>query len=117
MDIELRVRGGRRADWLPLLRARLMLALRRFGSWLSRVRVNLDDVNGPRGGQDKRCTLLLATRDGRQLRIAEQTDDWKTAFASALDRAAQQLRKLHERASAHRHPSTHGVFDDAQLSR
>jgi hypothetical protein len=100
MEIELRMRGdhrAHRADWLPLLRERLKLALRRFSGEVTRVRVHLDDVNGPRGGQDKRCVLALSTRDGRQVRLSEQTDHWTTAFAAALERATASLRRQHNR--------------------
>lgn len=98
MQIELTLRGGHRAErqpWLAWLRQRLQQALRRFRHHVVRVWVSLDDVNGPRGGRDKRCALHVATRDGHRWQVSEQTESWHTAFAQALGRAAELLRRRH----------------------
>ena len=38
------------------------LALGRFGARVSRVTVRVADVNGPRGGDDKRCRIAVAVQ-------------------------------------------------------
>lgn len=54
----------------PVLRAhitdRVRLAVRRFGRYVRAARVYLRDVNGPRGGADKECRIVVEVpRDGR----------------------------------------------------
>jgi putative sigma-54 modulation protein len=38
---------------------RLCFALERFARRISRVRVSVGDLNGPRGGIDKRCRVAI----------------------------------------------------------
>ncbi len=40
---------------------RVRFALRRLSSLVPRARVQFSDVNGPRGGVDKRCQVELST--------------------------------------------------------
>ncbi len=39
---------------------RLHFALSRFGARILHVAVRLEDINGPRGGVDKRCRIVVA---------------------------------------------------------
>ena len=72
---------------LAVRRARFVM--RRLGWLVPRARVQLSDVNGPRGGIDKRCQLELKT-DGRGcVVITAVARDWRSALDSALGRAAQ----------------------------
>ncbi|MCA9728905.1 MAG: HPF/RaiA family ribosome-associated protein [Candidatus Eisenbacteria bacterium] len=41
------------------IRRRLDFALRKYGSQVQTVTVRLTDVNGPRGGVDKRCSITV----------------------------------------------------------
>jgi hypothetical protein len=50
--------GGQLRD---LSIARVRFALRRLASGVPRAKVQLSDVNGPRGGVDKRCQVELST--------------------------------------------------------
>ena len=72
---------------------RLKFVMRRLGSFVSRARVRLSDVNGPRGGVDKRCLVELKTDAGGTVVITAASHDWRTAIDDALARAAQVMRR------------------------
>ncbi len=73
-------------------------ALRRFRGRLRRVRVVFDDENGPRGGVDTRCRLMLETRHGRPVVTQGLASDAQGALRMALDRARARLRGRRLRA-------------------
>ena len=72
---------------------RLSFALSRFGSKISRTSVHLTDLNGPKGGIDKQCKIVLALR-GVQPVIVEVID---TSWPAAIDRAANRLGQTVQR--------------------
>jgi len=72
---------------------RIRFALGRFAARLSRVAVRLGDVNGPRGGIDKRCWIHLELR-GKALTIEEVDAD----LYVAIDRASERAGRATERA-------------------
>lgn len=63
---------------------RLSFALGRFESRVARATVRLTDVNGPRGGVDKRCRILVALGSAGSL----ATEDTDPNLHTAIDRAA-----------------------------
>ena len=67
---------------------RLGFALGRFAPRISRVRVQLEDLNGPKGGPDKRCTLRVR---GRRWKTVVQAT--ASSEAEALDLAARRARR------------------------
>lgn len=83
------------------VRSRLDFALGHFSGQIRRVDVRLADLNGPRGGVDKRCRVSVALQHGGEL-VAESTDE---RLASAVDQAAhrmaRRLAKHFDRAHAH----------------
>ncbi len=81
---------------------RLQFVLRRLRGLVSRARLRLSDINGPRGGVDKRCQIELATASAGTLVISATTRDWRSAINSALARAGRLLLRqgLRDRATA-----------------
>ncbi|HET8712158.1 MAG TPA: HPF/RaiA family ribosome-associated protein [Gemmatimonadales bacterium] len=67
---------------------RLGLALDRFDHRIDRVQVRLEDVNGPRGGEDKRCRVQVS---GSAWRI--QVEGVGASFEHAIDAAAARARR------------------------
>ena len=53
----------------------------------------MSDVNGPRGGIDKRCQVELRTDGAGSVVIASTASDWRTALDNALARAARFLMR------------------------
>lgn len=76
---------------------RLKFVLRRLGNFVARARLRLSDVNGPRGGVDKRCQVELKTDAGGTVVITAASNDWRTAIDDALARAAQVMRRQLQR--------------------
>ena len=76
----------------------LMFSLGRFSGRIRRVKVTIADVNGPRGGDDKRCQLTVS---GPRLNTVNLTETHANIFAGvdlALDRLAHVIGRSLERA-------------------
>lgn len=98
MQVIFETRDPEAARLKPLAERRVRLALRRL-NWLApRARVHLSDVNGPRGGIDKRCQVELITDSTGPVVITSMARDWRSALYSALARAAQALLHTWQRA-------------------
>jgi ribosome-associated translation inhibitor RaiA len=80
---------------------RLRFAMRRIALHVPVARVQMSDVNGPRGGIDKRCTLELRTHGAGNLVVIASAKAWRTAFEAALAKAARALVKAWQRGRSH----------------
>lgn len=90
MELELRVRGTYFLDALrDYAERRLRFSVRRLNPRIKRLRVSVEDVNGPRGGVDKRCRIVADMSPSGNL-VIEETD---TRAHEAVDRAADRLRR------------------------
>jgi len=107
VNFESRARDG--APLRELAERRVRFVLRRLTWLVPRVRVQLSDINGPRGGIDKRCQVDLKTYAGRQLVVTSIDRDWRSALDRALARAARALlrawRQTRPRRAAARPPA------------
>ena len=71
---------------------RLLFALGRFGSRIRRVMVRLEDMNGPRGGLDKRCHIEVRM-PGRNVLVVDVRDvELEPAVSRAAERIARRVR-------------------------
>ena len=70
---------------------RVRFVLRRLTALVPRAKVQFSDVNGPRGGVDKRCQVVLSTETTGTVVIASLARDWRTALDRSLGRAARVL--------------------------
>ena len=77
---------------------RLSYALNHGSERLSRVVVRLADVNGPRGGLDKRCSIELRLKGAQALTI----EDTEARMGVAIDRAAERAGRTLDRRLARR---------------
>jgi len=82
---------------------RLRFALSRFSGRIRRVNVFLADQNGPRGGIDKTCRIVVRLRDGGDV-VAEVSDvDWEIAVDRATTRVGHSTgRDLARRRAGRR---------------
>lgn len=70
--------------------------------WLvSRARVSLSDVNGPRGGVDKRCQVELRAAGTSPVVVTSVARHWRSALDAALSRAARTLLRVWQRGRRH----------------
>lgn len=74
-----------------LAERRVRFVMRRLTWLVPRATVQLSDVNGPRGGVDKRCQVALQTERGARVVVTSVAHDWRAAFESALARAVRSL--------------------------
>jgi len=85
------------------LERKIQFALDRFWPMIQRLEVHMKDVNGPRGGEDKLCTIRARLLTRRTLVACARSDDWLDA-ATGASRKIQQLmaRFLAKRRSTRR---------------
>ncbi len=103
MKLEFRSNGVRISEALAEhAERRLRFALGRFGERVRRVRVQLTDVNGPRGGEDIQCRVLASLAPHGELVIQEVNHDPFAAVARASDRAGHSLSRHVRRIRARR---------------
>lgn len=69
---------------------------------LQRVTVRLHDINGPRGGADKRCSVELRFARGRSVWVRETAESLLQAVARAAGRARRVVRERGNRAADRR---------------
>src|SRR5690349_14966393 len=101
MLIETRAMGFALTDAiLRHVETRVESALGPFSAWVLRATVRLEDVNADRGGDDKRCGIVVALRR-RGVAIADAT---KSDLYVAVDEAADRVRRSVQR-SIRRHLS------------
>jgi putative sigma-54 modulation protein len=69
------------------------------------LEVELSDLFGPRGGNDKQCDVIMTLPPGHILRIEEISDDLYAAIDAAADRLGQALdRYKGKKLTGSRHP-------------
>lgn len=72
---------------------RVRFTLRRMSAMVARAKVQFSDINGPRGGVDKRCQIELSTETAGTVVISSLAQDWRTALDRSLRRATRVLRR------------------------
>jgi putative sigma-54 modulation protein len=83
---------------------RLQFALTRFDGRIFQVTVGLADLNGPRGGVDKQCRLVVKLASSGKVTIEETHASASAAVALAAERAGRAVgRELKRRRAARHH--------------
>ncbi len=67
MRILIRMTAGLSPSLAPFARRRLEFALARFDARVRSLTVRVADLNGPRGGLDKRCLVAIRLTSPRRL--------------------------------------------------
>ena len=98
MRVEVRGKGVEiTAGLRELVERRAHFSLGRRADQLERVQVWLEDVNGPKGGDDKRCRVRLAG-PGLSGRIVESaSNELGAAIFDALERASRTADRALDR--------------------
>ena len=84
---------------------RLAYSLRFGSAYIMRLVVRLSDINGPRGGEDKRCCLEVRLKGLPEVVI----EDTETDIYVAIDRAAERAGRTLARRLARNQRGTPGV--------
>lgn len=99
MKVEIRFRGLESSETLREHAVRRVHAhMSRFGREVQTVLVRISDVNGPKGGVDKRCQVVMRGRSVGVWCVDEQASDAYASVDLAVDRASRALGRLLERA-------------------
>ena len=94
MHLDIRAAAGVSADVAELARTRLVNALKRFAPRVRSLTVRLTDLNGPRGGVDKKCLVAIRLRSPRRTIVLEDTAaDAAVAVARIADRAGRAVAR------------------------
>lgn len=110
MRFEIRGRGVEVTDLLTERAARrLGFAVDRYGPHLASAHVLLHDRNGPRGGVDKHCDVVLRGKRGWEVRGTADSDDIGAAIDAAIERAGRAAARYLDRRGEDRH---HGSAAD-----
>ena len=79
---------------------RVYFALSRFSPRISRISVTVEDVNGPRGGIDKRCCIVVKLDRVEELQVEITDADVYDAVAAAADRVGRSVQRKLDRRRA-----------------
>jgi ribosomal subunit interface protein len=100
MRIDIRGNVGLSPALEHYVQRRLQTALGRFSRRLPSVTVRLIDENGPRGGVDKRCQLVLTMPPVTSMMVEDSHVDVYNAVDAVADRAVRAVtRELGRRRS------------------
>jgi hypothetical protein len=97
MKVLFMARHPQASELRDLTERRVRFMLRRLGWLVPRAEVRLSDVNGVRGGVDKRCQVELKTDGAQSVVVTSVATEWRTALDNALARAARSLVRLWRR--------------------
>jgi ribosome-associated translation inhibitor RaiA len=78
-------------------RRKLGRKLGRHALDIERTSVRIDDVNGPRGGVDKRCRIKFVLSGLPSVVVEERHESLHAAFDRALDRVQRTVREALKR--------------------
>lgn len=103
MKIEVRFRALETSDSLrEYVARRIHFQLSRFNGEVSWVLVRISDLNGPKGGADKRCQVTVRGPALGPVTIEDVSADAYSAADMAIERAARAVGRDIERTRAAR---------------
>ena len=98
MRLEIRSQGLDLGQGLRgFIEHRLQAVLQRFGPRIGQVTIYLADLNGPRGGIDKRCRIVAQLLQSGQISVEDTNADLGAVLNRAMDRMGQSVRQKLER--------------------
>ena len=72
---------------LERIAARVESAFSKFSQHIVSIDLVTQDVNGPRGGVDKRCQVLVNLRKKKQVVVTSESEALSKAISTAIERA------------------------------
>jgi len=91
------------------LQRQLRFAFDHLGDRIRRVFVRVSDINGQRGGVDKRCQVQVKLADSSDVVIADVKADIYLAVTRAVERAAEAVTRRLGRMRRLQRSAAHGV--------
>ena len=94
MNIKVQSRGFSLSQSLyDRVTSKLHLAIGHYGGRIRQVDVTLQDINGPRGGEDMQCVIKLKVNHFKSIVIHETAPN----MYDAINSCAQRVRRVVER--------------------
>lgn len=94
MRMAIREAGQWPEETVELARTRLEFALGRFAGRVRSVSVSLTDLNGPRGGIDKKCLIAVRLERPPRVIVVEDVDaDAAVVVSRAAERTARAVAR------------------------
>lgn len=78
--------------------AKLYRVFSRYGDQIRGAEVTLQDVNGPKGGEDMRCLVTIRLNKSKSIVVQEQADDLYDAINRCAQRVTQKMERHVKRA-------------------
>lgn len=83
---------------IEYIKHRFSFAFARTEHEIDEAKVTVSDINGPKGGLDMQCQIVVTANGLRPLVVSERREDLRQAIDRCLYRASQSLsRKLKRR--------------------
>jgi hypothetical protein len=98
MQVHIESRDPQALPLRELVQRRVRFVMRRLAWLVPQATVQLSDINGPRGGIDKRCRVALQPIGMERVVITSVASDWRHALDQALARAARALLRQWRRS-------------------
>jgi putative sigma-54 modulation protein len=116
MRINIQTKGFELTDGLRQhTERRLHFAIDWASDEIRAVKVRFSDINGPRGGNDKRCIIQIPIAGQRDVVVEDTEADLYVAIDRAADRIERTLARKLERLREHKHQRLSMVdIEDAQ---
>lgn len=92
---------------------KIMAAFSKFGFNVITIELTVEDVNGPRGGIDKECRVIVKLRKMDDVAASVKEETFSKAIARAINRAERAtVRKVNRRSlrNAGRRPEVKFAF-------
>lgn len=103
MRMSLTVKGVEKTPTLNrLLDHKLHYAFDQFGRWVHDVALAIEDLNGPKGGVDKRCRVAVTIPRHRSVVVEGRGEDLFAVVTDSIDRAARALARVRDRRHSRR---------------
>ena len=99
MDVLFKSRDPQANELREVAQRRMRFVFRRMDWLIPKATVQLSDVNGPRGGIDKRCQVEIRSDVAGTVVVASVARDWRTALDQALARALRFILRDWRRAT------------------
>ncbi len=98
MQIDMHAHGFTLTDGIrEYMLKRLAYSLNHGDENIMRIIVRLSDINGPRGGKDKRCLIEVRLKGAPEVIIEDTESDLYVAIDRATERAGRSLTRRLER--------------------
>jgi ribosomal subunit interface protein len=106
MQIDIQTNGFSLTDGIRnYTKQRMQFALNRNDKYVTKVKVRLADINGPRGGVDKRCQIDISLAGHNDIVIEDTETNLYVAIDRASDRCARTLTRRLEKFREHYYES------------